>query len=365
MATNLVDRAWMSVSGTPGTGNITLGSVVAGNQSFSDAGVTDSVPFSYVAIDGNDFEIGTGQSASSVTTWQRTTVSRSVVGGTAGTSKLNLSSASTVFLTARATDLRARELLTANRTYYVRTDGSDSNNGLSNTSGGAFLTIQKAINVVAALDISIYNVTIQVGSGTYTGAVIVNGPFVGLGTVSLVGDTTTPTNVVISTTSTDCITSQNNCVLSVGGFKLTTTTSGSCLTASANGTIYITGAMNFGSTPTNSPQISASNGGKVFNFAANITISGGSFAHAYAQQLGGIVYAGITVTVSGTPTFSYAFAAANNVGFFRSASVTYAGSAIGPRYNASANSVVQTDGAGASALPGNAAGSTSSGGQYL
>jgi hypothetical protein len=105
MATNLVDRAWMNVSGTPGTGNITLGSVVAGNQSFSDAGVTDGVPFSYVAIDGNDFEIGTGQSASSVTTWQRTTVARSVVGGTAGTSKLNLSSAAQIFLTARAVDL--------------------------------------------------------------------------------------------------------------------------------------------------------------------------------------------------------------------------------------------------------------------
>ena len=62
----------------------------------------------------------------------------------------------------------ARELLTANRTYYVRTDGSDSNNGLANTSGGAFLTIQKAIDTAAALDLSVYNVTIQIADGTYT-----------------------------------------------------------------------------------------------------------------------------------------------------------------------------------------------------
>jgi DNA-binding CsgD family transcriptional regulator len=78
-----------------------------------------------------------------------------------------------------------REVLTANRTYYVRTDGSNSNDGLSNTSGGAFLTIQKAIDIVAALDLSIYNVTIQVGSGTYTSGAAVNGAWIGAGIVAL------------------------------------------------------------------------------------------------------------------------------------------------------------------------------------
>jgi len=45
--------------------------------------------------------------------------------------------------------------------YYVRTDGSDANAGTSNTSGGAWLTVQKAANTMTAGD------TVTVAAGTY------------------------------------------------------------------------------------------------------------------------------------------------------------------------------------------------------
>ena len=131
-----------------------------------------------------------------------------------------------------------REVLTANRTYYVRSDGNDSNTGLANTSGGALLTIQKAIDTVAALDISTYSVTIQVGAGTYTVPASVSGPWVKSGSVTLVGDTTTPSNVVVSVSGTLACISVSGCGrLNVGGFKLTKpTTTASAYSPTAGST---------------------------------------------------------------------------------------------------------------------------------
>ena len=85
-------------------------------------------------------------------------------------------------LDAVKTWLGSRDKLTANRTYYVRADGSDSNTGLANTAAGAFLTIQKAINVVSGLDLGVYSVAISIGAGTFSENLVLL-PIVGSGSV--------------------------------------------------------------------------------------------------------------------------------------------------------------------------------------
>ncbi|WP_156804743.1 hypothetical protein [Synechococcus sp. PCC 6312] len=95
-----------------------------------------------------------------------------------------------------------RDVLTSDRDYYFRTDGNDSNTGATNDAMGAFLTPQKAIDVVAGLDISIQNVLIQGGDGDYTGAgdLVIKAPL-GSGNVTLQGNTSDRSLVQLGSTT--------------------------------------------------------------------------------------------------------------------------------------------------------------------
>ena len=254
-----------------------------------------------------------------------------------------------------------RELLTSDRTYYVRTDGSDSNGGLANTAGGAFLTLQKAIDIAAGLDLGIRSVTIQVGAGTYTGAVVLKS-YVGAGPVTILGDETTPANVTIGVTASHCIAADTvfgKWVLR--GLKLTTTTSGNALLAT-NGSVIDFKNIEFGSVPTPGAHIYAAKGAKV-SAIGPYKITGGAYIHIQAFQASLINTPGITVTLTGTPAFgAYAYAT-NGAGYY-AFNMTFSGSATGSRYFAAVNAWIDTVGGGGAYFPGNSAGSTASGSQY-
>jgi hypothetical protein len=254
-----------------------------------------------------------------------------------------------------------REKLLAARTYYIRTDGSDSNDGLSNSAAGAFLTLQAAANAYQALDCNGFDVTIQVGDGTYTAGVTITGR-VGTGKLYLTGNTGTPNNVVISTAGA-CVSVAGHPAGSsvvVNGFKMVSSGS-SCLSA-ANGSEVSYLNIDFGGASL-AHVVASSNAGVTISGAYSIT--GNAVYHLYANQ-GRISQANYTVTITGALTFSV-FALATALGNLFSANMTWSigTSVTGTKYYVNLNSVINTAGGGGSYFPGDAGGSTATGGQYI
>lgn len=258
-----------------------------------------------------------------------------------------------------------RELLSSNRTYYVRTDGSDSNNGLANTSGGAFLTIQKAVNVISStLELNGYDVTVQLGDGTYTAGAsmrqVVGADSTSQSKITIVGNTSTPSNVIVSTTSANCF---NNSIagtrLDITYLKVQTTTSGSALFSSAGGRLFFNKIV-FGTCA--NFHISSDVQG-IITASGDYSISGAAQYHMTAAYGGYIQVANRTVTITGTPAFTV-FANASQSASLYTYGSTYSGSATGTRYSIVTNATCFTNAGGANYFPGNVAGTTATGGQY-
>lgn len=261
-----------------------------------------------------------------------------------------------------ATQTYVRPKLAAARTYYVRTDGSDSNDGLTNTSGGAFLTIQAAVNATAALDINGYAVTIQVAAGTYTGAITLKNVvgYTAPGDLIIQGAGAT---TIISTTSANCFSVTSiPCVWDIKDLKKQTTTSGTCIEV-IDAYARLSG-VEFGASASN--HMRAANGGKI-EFTGNYTVSGNCTNHLFVTSGGIITCRSRTVTVSASITVTY-FAVASLTGILFCDGNTYSLGAFtvtGTRYSGASNAVIYTNGGGASYFPGTVGGATATGAQYI
>ena len=326
------------------TGKILKGGKAAPTGSF--VGTTDSQTLTNKTLTSPVINGATGSAASSFT-------------ATTQAARDN----STKLATTAYVDVATRELLTANRTYYVRTDGSDSNNGLANTSGGAFLTIQKAIDVVlGTLDFYGFTVTIQIGDGTYSvGGKI--GPGVGITAASkfvIQGNSGSPGNVIVSVTSSDAFMAESGGLVTIKDMELRTTTTGSALATKTSGHIDF-GNINFG-TCAYRHMFTQTLG--IIYAVGNYSIVGSAQQHM--RSSGGVIRTSTySVTVTGTPAFSGAFAMAERAGLVDAFGMSFTGSATGKYYEASGNGVISTNGGGATYFPGSVTGTTATGGQYL
>lgn len=353
-------------STSTGTGSFTVTGAATGEKTFaSRCSVGDTFDYCIRAVDGSgvptgEWEVGEG-SYSASDTISRNTVYASSNGDALVNFSAGIKQVSIVFSAKRGSWVI--EKLTAARTYYVRTDGSDSNTGLVNSAAGAFLTVQKAIDVAAAINNNGFDITISVVAGTYTAANTFK-PFVGSGKIIIQGASLDLTSTIISTTSADCFSSPygHRGVYQLQYMKLQTTTGGAGINISGPARVLY-GNLNFGAVVSN--HITAQYGG-IVECIANYTISGGGGRHWLATGSGAsiVLNSAVTITLSGTPAFSLQFCLtqvnATALVYF----ATFSGSATGTRYAVLLNGVIYTNGGGANFLPGNVAGSTATGGQY-
>lgn len=250
----------------------------------------------------------------------------------------------------------ARELLSANRTYYVRSDGSNSNTGLADSSSGAFLTIAKAMSVIATIDFNGYTVTVQVRDGTFAGFTVpVTVGQAGVANLVIQGNSSTPANVAITSAMT----------IGAGARAtikdLAVTSSGNGLVVDGAGAVCAFSNIAFGACT--AAQIYVASCAQA-TMTGNCSFTGASGERVWARWGAVYIEEFRTCTYTSTPSYSVANMYILSGATVSAAVSTQSGSATGVRYVVSGNALLETGGGGASFFPGNSSGSTATGGQY-
>lgn len=212
-------------------------------------------------------------------------------------------------------------------------NGNDTNDCLAATVGACLTHVQAMTNISTQF-VNNGITTIQWADATYADKLFNAQPYIGTGSIALVGNVTTPANVNFT------ISGAGNCIFcfayvggnwAIHGFKLSSSVGGN-----GNG-LYVAGSlglvtygnMNFGAL-TGGFHITAIFGGHIEQDAI-YTISGGAGYHLYAAD-DSILHATFTgtVTITGTPAFSVAFIGSHGSGAIVGAiEANYSGAATG------------------------------------
>jgi hypothetical protein len=262
----------------------------------------------------------------------------------------------------------ARLILTANSTLYVRTDGSDANDGSANDAAHAFRTTNAAIFYAQReLDLSNFNLTLKhaMASPADSFPGIDGRSYVGEGALIIEGDTATPSNCVISATNSFGL---QNVMFSqlyrIRGFRINVNTAGYGTIKASEGANIKFSAIEFG--PTGHSHIMGTRLGKAVA-DGDYSIVGGGLNHYWGENGGLAMVVGRTVTLTGNPVFTQAFARCQKAGQIDVPANVYNGStgASVKRYSAEQLGYINSNAAGPNYFPGNVAGTESDGGKYF
>ncbi len=106
MAFKILDRVKMSVTGVPGTGDVTVSAPLSGYQSLVQSGLNDGDTFAYSIVEGNNWEFGVGTYTSAGTKFSRNVTKTSAQ----NSNPLNFTGNAVVTAVLRAEDLGGGKL---------------------------------------------------------------------------------------------------------------------------------------------------------------------------------------------------------------------------------------------------------------
>lgn len=249
--------------------------------------------------------------------------------------------------------------IATNTTLFVRTDGSDGNDGSANDAAHAFQTPAAAIAYgLSRFSLVSGALTIQLGlQGTYPAPGVIPAT---VGTLAIFGDPNNPGAYILNGSPTvSPIFVQG--VVNATGVTFTNNSPGSATcTASANGFLTLRFCQ-VQTTVTASAHFAAGNTGIVAISSVCSILTGAT--NAFAAVTSGNIQINAPINLVNTPGFPSAFAYATSNGSIGVASgVTFTGTgASGPRYLVSLNGTINTGGGGPNFFPGSSAGSNADG----
>lgn len=315
-------------------------------------------------------------SAGSVVMSSSPTIASPTLTGTAVAPTQSAGDNSTKIATTAYVDTAARTKLTADTTFYRRSDGSDTLcNGTVNASSAstpncAKLTWNSLYSTVAALyDTRGFNITLKSGTTDVpTSGLAMNIAWVGGGTLVIDGGGSGINEASTKAIINNAVQPGPFYVRSFSNAAGISTAAGSCIQNSAPSDMVfdnLTGSGNIIGSCAESDFEALQNSNLYVRGAYTVTGNVTTGSHAWAGYGSLVSMVGATATFSTNRTYSVAFAYALSGGLIEANGWTKAGAGTvsGPRYNTNAGRI-NTNAGGANFFPGTTAGVGSNGGCY-
>jgi len=249
--------------------------------------------------------------------------------------------------------------LTESRIYYVRTNGNDSNTGLVDSAGGAFRTIQKAVDVASALKLNSQTVFIVLAAGTYAESVTLRS-FTEPGVISIQGGAS---GVYVSPESGTAFSLSGR-----GNYEISNMTIsaqlGSAISVSDFGRIYVS-AVKFGVCQLYHLNVYYHG---TLGFSSNCEIVGAALYHAQVSSYGLFICEYVALTIVNNNLVFDKWINVDRFSTARCAGINFVNKSYvtsGKRYEVSKLGLLETTSGSATYFPGTTAGSVATGGQYV